>query len=326
MMLAALCVRALSAFAVGTPAGTTITNQATVNYKVGQTAFTKQSNQTQTTVAQVTDVVVTTVTTNQTVQAGTTGYVAVRVTNTGNGADSFALTASAAPGAGYTPTFPPAANAFAVDANNNGVYDPGTDPYVNQAAGLALNADAYATVFAFFTPPANAPDGASAGIVVTATSNTAKGAPGTVVLGRGVNGVDAVAGGNGGQGSNQGAPAVARVSNVSISVSKSVQVISDPYTAPGGTPQPIPGAVLQYTLTVTATGTATATNVVVTDPIPANTTYQVGTIKLDGVAQTDVKDQDAADYNATNRGAITVNLGNVPGGATHTITFKVKIQ
>ena len=315
-----------SAAARGTPAGTVITNRATVSYRIGNAAFTQQTPQVRITVDQITDVVVTPVTTTPApVNAGGTGYVAMRVTNTGNGPDGFALAASVAPGAQFTPGFP-AANGFARDANGDGVYTPGVDPYVTTLANVP--ADGYATVFVFVSAPAGAADGQTAGIVLTATSQAASGAPGTLVAGGGVGGVNAMAGGNGGRGSNAASPAPVVVQSVSIRLVKSVQVISDPYTAAGGQPQPIQGAVLRYTITATAQGQAAAGNVVVTDPIPAGTNYRPGTLTLDGAALTDAKDADAGDYNATTPGAITVTLGAMkagqPGG-THTITFDVVI-
>ena len=315
------------AAARGTPAGTVITNRATASYKIGNATFTQQSPQVKITVAQVTDVVVASASAASTpVNAGGTGHVAIQVTNTGNGPDSFTLTVAAAPGSQFQPTFP-ATNGFALDANGDGLYTPGVDPYITNLANVP--ADATKTVFVFFSVPANAANGQTAGIVLTATSQTASGQPGTLVPGGGAGGVNAVAGGNGGQGSNAASPAQVTVQSVTVSLAKSVQVISDPYTAAGGQPQPIPGAVLRYTITATAQGQATANNVVVTDAIPAGTAYKAGTMTLDGTALTDAKDNDAGDYNVTTPGAITVNLGVMTPGqpsGTHTITFDVVIQ
>ncbi len=314
-----------AAQAVGTAAGTVINNTATASYSVGPGANrTATSNTAALTVQQVTDVVVTQVNSPITVNPGDPGRIAIfTVTNTGNGSDTFNLGAASA--AGAAPSFTPALsapNSIAIDTNGNGVYDPGIDAYAT--ATTAIPADGYATVFVFNDIPTNAADGQKGNTTLTATSNTASGAVGTLVAGAGVGGVNAVVGGNGGTGS---ATATYTVSSAVVSINKTSAVISDPYTAPGGTPQAIPGAVIQYTLSVSATGTATANNVVITDPIPANTTYVPASMTLNGTALTDAADADAGDFNITTPGAITVKVGPIAGGgAAQTITFKVKIN
>ena len=100
-------------------------------------------------------------------------------------------------------------------------------------------------------------------------------------------------------------------------------VISDPY---GGS-EPIPGAVITYTLTVTATGSGTALDVVISDPVPLHTAYHGGTLALDGGFLTDAADADAGDVGGSTPGAVTVQLGNLPAGApAHVITFDVGIN
>jgi hypothetical protein len=67
--------------------------------------------------------------------------------------------------------------------------------------------------------------------------------------------------------------------------------------------------------------------VVLTDPIPTNTTYQAGTITYNAAARTDAGDVDNADFNVTNAGQITVSLGVLAsGGGTATVTFQVVIN
>jgi uncharacterized repeat protein (TIGR01451 family) len=53
---------------------------------------------------------------------------------------------------------------------------------------------------------------------------------------------------------------------------------------------PHPGATLRYQLDVSVAGNTSVSNLVITDPIPTNTTYTDGTILLNGVAQTDAND------------------------------------
>jgi uncharacterized repeat protein (TIGR01451 family) len=84
--------------------------------------------------------------------------------------------------------------------------------------------------------------------------------------------------------------------------------------------------VLTYTVTVTNNGTGAAQLVVLTDPVPANTTYQPGTITQDGASRTDGADADNADYDVTNAGEITVDIGTLASGASTTITFQVMID
>ena len=59
------------------------------------------------------------------------------------------------------------------------------------------------------------------------------------------------------------------------------------------------------------------------DAIPAGTTYQAGTLKLQGAALTDASDGDQGVASAS---GIDVNLGTVTGGNTRTVSFDVKIN
>ncbi|HEY8121904.1 MAG TPA: hypothetical protein VII78_11350, partial [Myxococcota bacterium] len=102
-------------------------------------------------------------------------------------------------------------------------------------------------------------------------------------------------------------------------------VVLDPF---GGT-QPIPGATITYTLIVTATGVGFANTTVLTDAIPANTTYVAGSMTRNAAALTDASDSpvDESDFGVTTAGAITVGLGNLPaGGPPETITFQATIN
>ncbi len=102
-----------------------------------------------------------------------------------------------------------------------------------------------------------------------------------------------------------------------ISVVKSV--------SPAGN-QP-PGTTLTYTVVVTNSGTGAASSVVLTDPIPANTTYVAGSITQDGAGRSDAADADNADYNVTNPGKVTVTIGALAAsGGTTTLTFQMTIN
>jgi uncharacterized repeat protein (TIGR01451 family) len=72
-----------------------------------------------------------------------------------------------------------------------------------------------------------------------------------------------------------------------LSVKKTYAVISDGFTVTAGAAKPIPGAVVEYTITVQNNGLAT-TGASLTEVIPANTTYVAASTTLNGVAVSDV--------------------------------------
>ena len=112
------------------------------------------------------------------------------------------------------------------------------------------------------------------------------------------------------------------VSVVAVSVVKSAGVL-DPFE---GT-EPVPGAVITYSIAVTISGSGTALGVVITDPIPANTTYNTGTLTLNGDPLTDEADADAGDVGHTTPDTVTVDLGNLTADSpVQTITIDVTID
>jgi len=72
------------------------------------------------------------------------------------------------------------------------------------------------------------------------------------------------------------------------------------------------GDIIDYTITIKNNGSANATNVVLTDNIPANTTY----VEKNGSTYTPIP---------TKR-TITENIGTLAGGASHTYTFSVVVE
>jgi len=279
-----------TAHAALTAAGTAINNQASVSYDVGGTPFNKPSNTVTTTVAQITAVNIVTLNSPVSVTPGATGSaMAFKVTNTGNGADTFTLTAnSAIAGDNFDPT---GATIYA-DTNGNGVYDLATD--VVAAATALLNQDAYATFFIVNSIPNTALDTQTGLTALKGTSQTAAGVAGTVTVGGGVGGVNVVVGAGGGTATTQGTYVV-----TSITVTAGVPgagpftpgtipatynageymkfaTVTDPYAGS----EPIPGATITYTLIFSLVGTGTANNVILGDDIPTNTTYVGGSTKL----------------------------------------------
>ncbi len=309
------------AFAGGTPAGTDITSQATIDYTITGTDYTTLSNTVTTSVAEVLDLsLVWQDAAPVEVQPGTVGQaLAFRLTNIGNGSDTFTLTGQSTLGGD---DFDPVLTNIHLDTNGNGRLDPGIDElYIPGGNDPQLAADAFTLLFLLNDIPSNATVNQLGASMLSAASNTGTGAPGTVITGAGENGLDAVVGANGGRGDSQGSYRIVALS-AQVAILKSAVVI-DPF---GGS-QPVAGATITYELSVIATGTGATNDVVISDAIPLNTTYNPGTLMLNDTPVTDAVDGDPGDMGGTTPGAITVSLGDVAvGGPGQTIIFTVTID
>jgi len=84
-----------------------------------------------------------------------------------------------------------------------------------------------------------------------------------------------------------------------------------------------PQTVLTYSVVVTNNGTGEATQVVVTDNIPSNTTYEGSSLTINGAPKTDGTGDDEASCDGT---TATFNLGTMASGASATVSFQVKID
>jgi uncharacterized repeat protein (TIGR01451 family) len=307
-----------TAMAVGTSAGININNTATATFSRSGTSFSVNSNTASFQVDEKLDVnLVWQDTANIAVNTPDANRVlSFLLTNTGNGSDSYDLNVNnLIAGDQFDPVL---VNVY-LDANGNGIYDPGIDTLYDGSNDPILNADQAIAVFVVNNIPAALNPGDLGNSRLTATSNTGSGVPGTAYANAGDGGSNAVVGTSGGTTNVTG---IYEVSNVSVSINKSV-VISDPL---GGN-QPMPGATMTYTLQITVTGTGTANNIVITDPIPADTTYSPGTLTLNSVSITDADDGDAGDVGVRIPNTVAVDLGSMtPASAVQTITFNVIIN
>ncbi len=285
--LALLVAGTAIAMAAGTPVGTAITNQATVDYTdVNGNPLQTLSNIVTTIVSQV---AVVTVDPDNVSNAspGDTIYYAHDVTNGGNGPDTIDLTAISSNG--WT------TNLYA-DNDGSGTLTVGDTLLVDTDGDTivdtgALGADGVLEILAEVTVPAGTPSGTVDTMTVTGTSTFD-------------NGVSDIA------------TDTTTIDAPDISVVKSV--------LPAGA-QP-PGQVLTYTVVVTNNGTGDADNIVLTDPIPANTTYVPGSITLNAVGKTDIALDDEGDFNVTTAGAVTVSIGTLPPAGVATVRFQVTID
>jgi uncharacterized repeat protein (TIGR01451 family) len=116
-----------------------------------------------------------------------------------------------------------------------------------------------------------------------------------------------------------------------VSIIKSVTVID---TLGGADPHP--GATLRYQLDVSVAGNTAVDNLIISDSIPANTTYTDGSILLNGIVQTDANDvptdySRAIDILSKPVVSIEVDLSrggsvSVAPGETNIIIFEVTID
>lgn len=302
-----------SAQAAGVAAGTIVQNTATATYNTGSDTRTVSSNTVNLRVDELLDVAVAALDASpQAVGTGTT-VLSFNVTNTGNGGEAFRLaTDPAVPGNGFNAVV----QSVAIDSNGNGTFDPGVDTVVaTGGATPQIQPDTSLKVFVVVSAPAGMPSNATSQLRLTATASTGTGAPGTVFAGQGVGGGDAVVGTTTAQRDALGQLLSA---TAAVSLLKSFTV-ADPF---GGS-QPVPGAVITYTINATVSGTGQVTGLRITDAIPTGTTYVAGTLTLDGTALTDVSDTDAGSASAA---GIAVDIGTQNGGTSRSVAFKTRIN
>lgn len=295
-------------WAVGTTAGTTISNVATVNYVIGiAPPSTATSNTVSFLVDRKVNMLVAEVNGSATsVNSGQTGMAtAFSVTNLGNDAQGFNLTAALATGNPATGGIAPfTTNDFSatglvayVDAvgtpgNTVGVYD----PLIDTATTIpTLAAGASQTVFIVGNIPATALNGQQSVVSLTATAVVpATMAALVATAGADTAGVDVVFADSTGVAAGD----IARDAKhsaydaylsggplVSVVLTKTVLSVVDPngrvVLAPAsGDPALIPKSTLTYQIVATLSDTGTATNLVITDPLPAATAYVPGSIMV----------------------------------------------
>ena len=298
--------------AAGIPAGSLIENTAEATYTSNTLTQTVDSNTVSFKVDEVLDVATISQESGP-VPAASTATLRFKVTNTGNGPEAFKLTANpAVTGNAFNATV----IGLAIDVNGNGVYDSGIDTdLTNGATSASLVADGPLAVLVLVSIPAGAAPNATSKVELTATSTTGTGAPGTLFAGVGIGGGDAIVGASGAQATAQ---ATLTVSKSVVALVKSATV-ADPF---GGT-RPVPSAIITYRIVADVSGTGTVSGLAVTDAIPTGTTYQAGSLTLEGAGLTDAADADAGDVSSA---GVAVQLGNVAAGAHRTVTFKVKIN
>lgn len=340
-VLAATAVAASPAFAAGTTAGTTVTNNVTLEYKVGGIDQ-AQVTATDTFIVdrKVNLTVVETGNLATTVTPGQTAAVTVfSVTNSSNAPLDFALAASQLSGGtaphGGTDNFNVNNTRIYADTNGNGSYDPGTDQeaaYLDQVA-----ADTSRTVFIVADVPLGraTSDKAVVRLSATAAEATATGSQGATVTqtaGANTSGMDTVfadtdSSGNVARDGIHFADDDYVVSAASLTATKTSRVISDPFN---GTTDPkmIPGAVVEYCIAVAnGSGSATATAVNISDDVPDETTYDPAFgIRLNGTVTGSSCNADGTSGGSYEDGIVSGTITSVAAGTARTLVFRVSVN
>lgn len=326
LVAALIALGSVAAHGAGTPAGTLITNTATLNYSIGgvpEAPITSAPASVQ--VDELIDLTLVW-------QDGAPVSVAspdsndpltFLLTNTGNGAERFVLTRNdALAGDNYDPLAGSAGAIFLESGLSPGLQTTGANADTLYVAGVndpSLAADASRLIYVVSDTPAGLVSGNTglAALTAAATTTGAAGAvPGTTLAGLGTGGVDAVVGTSQAQASRTGSYLV---SDVALTVVKTVAAVLDPR---GGTSVE-PGSMLTYRITVTLTGAGSVNSLTITDPLPAETGYVAGSILVNGAARTDAADADNAQFSAN---TVTVNFGNTASPVIHVIEFRTTVN
>ena len=348
-----------NSWAAGTPAGTAISNTVTLSYSLGAVP---QADIPANSLAFLVDEKV-----NLTVAGGVTTNVlpgsiaqatAFTVTNNANSTLDFELTVTDAIGGDQ---FDPNTCTSYVESGTTAGYQAGQDiaTFIDELAP-----DATKTVYAVCNIPAAAnTDSGLAGLTATArgdfTGPNGTYAPTTApaVLGAAINptlGIDTanvdvvfadvVGTEDIARDAKHSAHNTYLIAGAALTVTKTIASVVDP----NGTGVLMPDAVITYQIAVVLPGTGTVTNLVITDPLPAETTYVTNSITITcnsgnyagggacgtgtitpqpPATKTDTNlDADFADFNGTAANTVTVSLGNVTAPANFVITFNATIN
>ena len=330
--LAFCLLTAGTAFALNTPAGTTVTNTVSISSMETQTVTTGNTFK----VDRAINVVVKKIADANIAPNSSSAALSFLVSNAsnttaGNAAMRLALSAvSKATNTTWT------MNNVRIyrDNNSSGTWDAGDTLYSDASTFGDIASGASITVLIVADAPAGVTIGQTASYDLVATAVDA----GTLnvstqTAGPDTAGVDTVfrdAAGSvvgdvarDGKHSDTGTFIVfASAMNVNVDLTKTVTTLHDQW---GGF-LAIPGATLRYMITATITGSGTAKNVVISDPLPMNTEYIANTLRLNDTALTDAADTDAGDVGVTTPNAVTVKLGNLTSASSaQKIIFDVKI-
>jgi uncharacterized repeat protein (TIGR01451 family) len=318
-VLSVCALPASPAFAAGTIAGTSVSSQATVSFVIGGVPGSAQSGPATFVVDEILDLNITRISSTVSVAAGDLNRTLLfRLTNTGNGTETFPLSINnLLAGDNFDPLA--AASAIFFDSDASGDLSLADVVYLPGVNDPTLAPDASVAILLVNNIPASAADGSIGRSALHARAATGVGAPGTTFPGQGTGGTNAVAGAKGAQAEVSGEYLVG---DVQVTLAKTVTVVD-----PAGGAHPVPGARLNYQVVVNVAGTGTAHGFVFTDPLPAGTAYASGSLRLNSTVLSDAADTDPGELVSGAPPTIRIALGDLTQAAgPQTIVFSVTIN
>jgi uncharacterized repeat protein (TIGR01451 family) len=329
---AMIALQTTPSVAAGTNAGTTITNTATIDYRVGGVDQTEVvASDTFEVDRKVNFVVTLASAATTTVAPGqTNAVIAFDVTNLSNDTIDLALAISQSSSDSFD-----ASNIAIYLDDGNGTFDgteaaitfldelPADDTVkvlvVGDIALMHTNGEVASLILSATARSGGTPGAAGAVLTTTAGGNTS--ATETVLA----DGAGADDSANDGVFSAQGSYTV---SGATLSVSKTSRVLSDPVNN-STDPKAIPGAEIEYCVVVSnAAGSANATNVAIFDLLPTDLTFNsTFGIRIDGTSDGSGNcNSDGAPGGSFNAGAVTATLADLAGGDERTLYFRATIN
>ncbi len=357
--LALTTLAADPAFAVGTGAGVSISNQATLDYEVGSVNQPDilsdgdgiPGNGNQPTLFKVDNRVDLTMAGGNNVAAtGIDQIITFTIENTGNETQGYSLELFTGDNTTDGDTIDMTGITVYLDSDKDGV---GDSIYVlgtgNNIVDVPANSGLASTINILVEAdvPGTAVNGDTASYTLKATTlNTGTTTVTTATVGVDTTAVDVVLAdsdaGPGMASSTDGptngqflATATYTVRTTQLSITKTAAVISDPINGISPNAKAIPGATVRYTIIITNAGVPAADAIVMTDPIPGNTKFVVNSLTDSTGANTfDYDDTsgsftylpvDGGDGGDVNVSDVRVTVPTIAGGNAATITFDVLI-
>ena len=329
---ALVALQTAPAFAEGTTVGTTITITATIDYRGGGVAQNAEVASDSFAVDRKVNLVITRVSdpTTQVSPGQADAVIAFEITNLSNDTIDLVLAASQSGSDDFD-----AANVTIYRDDGNGVFD------VNDTATTLLDEvaeDETLRVFIVADIPLAQTNAQVADVILSATAHSggsagSQGAILTTTAGADTDNVETVlADGAGADDSaNDGVFSAAgsyTVFAATLDVTKTSRVISDPVNGTTN-PKAIPGALIEYCVTVAnGPSSATATDVVVTDILPGDLTFDATFgIRVDGTpAGSGQCNADGTPGGSISGSTVTAPLSDIAASAARTAYFRATIN